>query len=233
MSNETTRLILTIVAIVWAYPLARSALIMLFGKGIFKKARKGEKTAYYPVINLFTMLEIADISSYWGILFFVPGINLIILLMMSAKLGKVFNTSGGFRFGLMFIPIMFYPLLAVSKYQYKVTDEEYFRELDSARNESINLMTEDDIKKINETEVLEDQYKNVDSIFKSDVQMMEKVAPYKAAKIDLLGMEKLKDAPMEDDVFKPIPRQEVNNTSEPKVENKTDDNNSNNGLFVE
>ena len=63
--------------------------------------------------------------------------------------------------------------------------------------------------------------------------MMEKVAPYKAAKIDLLGMEKLKDAPMEDDVFKPIPRQEVNNTSEPKVENKTDDNNSNNSLFVE
>ena len=35
---------------------------------------------------------------------------------------------------------------------------------------------------------------------------MEKTAPYKAAKIDILDMEKLKDAKMEEDVFKPEER---------------------------
>ncbi len=230
MSNATTKLVLTIITIIWLYTLARSILIMLCGKNIFKKARKGEKTAFYPIINLFTMLEVADIDTYWGILMFVPGINIIILTIMSIKLGKVFNVSGIYKLGLVIFPLMFYPLLSNSKFQYKVTDEEYFREMDSARNESINLMTEDDIKKINETEV-DESYKDVDSIFKSDVQMMEKVAPYKAAKIDLLGLEKIKNSPIDDDVFKPIPRQEsIESKEEIKNENQTQNNNS---MFVE
>ena len=71
----------------------------------------------------------------------------------------------------------------------------------------------------------------VDSIFKSDVQMMEKVAPYKAAKIDLLGLEKIKNSPIDDDVFKPIPRQEsIESKEEIKNENQTQNNNS---MFVE
>ena len=218
MSNTTTRYVITIVTAVWLYTLARSLLIMLCGKNIFKKARKGEKTALLPVINLFTMLEVADINTFWGILLFVPGINLIILLVMSSKLGKVFNVSGIYRFGLMFIPIMFYPLLANSNYQYKISDEEYFKQFDNAKEDSINLMTEAEIKKINETTTEEESYKDVDSIFKSDIAQMEQVAPYKAAKIDLLGMEKIKKAPMEDDIFRPIKRQEVKPLEEVKEE---------------
>ena len=69
----------TIVAIIWAFTLFRSILVMLVGKNIFQKATKGEKTAFYPVINLFTLLEVAGMSTFWGILLFVPFLNLIVL----------------------------------------------------------------------------------------------------------------------------------------------------------
>ena len=125
MSPSTINTLVTVVFIVLGITFTRSILIMLGGKNIFKKAHKGEKTAYYPIINLFTMLEIVDMSIFWGILFFVPGVNLIVLMIMSYKLGTVFNTSFGFKMGLVFLPICFYPLLFISDKQYKISDEEY------------------------------------------------------------------------------------------------------------
>ena len=218
MSITTEGRILTVTIVILLFTLFMSILIMLGGSRIFKRAAKSEKMAVIPILNLFTMLEVADISTFFGILLFVPVANVVVLVIMSYKLGTAFKTSTLFKLGLVVLPVIFYPALAFSNYQYKLSDEEYFKELDSARGDSINLMTEDDIKAENEVPLtkVEEEEKNVDSIFKSDISMMEKVAPYKAAKIDILGMEKLKDAPMEDDIFKPIE----------KIEQKTENNNN-------
>ena len=218
MSITTEGRILTVTIVILLLTLFMSILIMLGGSRIFKRAAKSEKMAVIPILNLFTMLEVADISTFFGILLFVPVANVVVLVIMSYKLGTVFKTSTLFKLGLVVLPVIFYPALAFSNYQYKLSDEEYFKELDSARGDSINLMTEEDIKAENEVPLtkVEEEEKNVDSIFKSDISMMEKVAPYKAAKIDILGMEKLKDAPMEDDIFKPIE----------KIEQKTENNNN-------
>ena len=51
-----SRRVFVIIGIIWSFTLLRSILIMLAGKNIFKRASKNEKTALYPVINLFTML---------------------------------------------------------------------------------------------------------------------------------------------------------------------------------
>lgn len=220
MSPSTINTLVTVVFIVLGITFTRSILIMLGGKNIFKKAHKGEKTAYYPIINLFTMLEIVDMSIFWGILFFVPGVNLIVLMIMSYKLGTVFNTSFGFKMGLVFLPICFYPLLFISDKQYKISDEEYFMALDNAKDESINLMTQDEINAENNEIV--DEGPIVDSVFKSDLQLMEKPAPYKAAKIDLLGMEKEKAMSKEENIFEPIevkePPKPIKEDSEVPVE---------------
>lgn len=220
MSPSTINTLVTVVFIVLGITFTRSILIMLGGKNIFKKAHKGEKTAYYPIINLFTMLEIVDMSIFWGILFFVPGVNLIVLMIMSYKLGTVFNTSFGFKMGLVFLPICFYPLLFISDKQYKISDEEYFKALDNAKDESINLMTQDEINAENNEIV--DEGPIVDSVFKSDLQLMEKPAPYKAAKIDLLGMKKEKAMSKEENIFEPIevkePPKPIKEDSEVPVE---------------
>lgn len=202
MTPSTINLIITIALILLGITFARSILIMLGGKNLFKKAHKGEKTAYYPIINLFTMLEITDMSIFWGILFFIPGINIIVLSIMSYKLGTVFNTSFGYKLGLVFLPICFYPLLFISDKQYKISDEEYFKALDNAKGESINLMTQEELNAENNEVV--DEGPLVDSVFKSDLDLMEEVAPYKASKIDLLGMEKEKAMSKEENIYEPI-----------------------------
>ncbi len=207
MTLTTEGKILRIAIFVLSLTVIRSVVIMISGTKIFKKAHMSEKMALIPFINLFNVLTIADISEYYGILLFIPFVNVIILVLMSYKLGTVFNTGILFKIGLVVMPLIFYLLLTTDKYKYKLSDEEYFRELDSAKDGNINLMTEDEIKKENEIvddTLEEERQKEIDSIFKSEISMMDKVAPYKAAKIDLLGMEKLKDAPMDDDIFKPI-----------------------------
>ena len=220
MSPSTINMIVTIVFIILGLTFTRSILLMLGGKNIFKKAHKGENTVYYPLINLFTLLEIVDMSIFYGILFFVPGFNVIVLAIISYKLGTVFNTSFGFKMGLVFLPICFYPLLFVSDKQYKISDEEYFKALDNAKDESINLMTQDEINAENNEIV--DEGPIVDSVFKSDLQLMEKPAPYKAAKIDLLGMEKEKAMSKEENIFEPIevkePPKTIKEDSEVPVE---------------
>ena len=191
MSLTTTKLLLTITLILWSLTLLRSITIMISGKEIFKKSARDEKSSMYPIVNLFTMLEIADISTYFGILFFVPIANFIVLCAMSYKLGSVFNTSFIYKLGLVILPIVFYNKLGKSDKQYKLRDEDYFKALDNIRETNASLMTEDESKP---TLVIEDKDENnvsVDSIFKSKVDVVEAASPYKAAKIDLIGMEKL------------------------------------------
>ena len=205
MSYSLASFLYKLIAIIWSLTIGRSILIMLGGKNIFIKASKDEKGAYYPIINLFTVLEISEISSFFGILFFVPVINLIVLMAMSWKLGKVFNTSTGFKIGLMLLPIVFYPLLFVSDNQYKMGDGDYYKMLDNAHNETTNLMTQEEIERLN-TDNSSDSNVEVDSIFKGKIQQIEQISPYKASKIDINALNKLKESSVEDDTFSPIKR---------------------------
>ncbi len=202
MTQSTINIIVNACLIVLAMTLTRSIILMIGGSNILKKANKKTNQSYYPIINLFVLLDIIDMSTFFGILLFIPVINLIILSIMFWKLGTVFNVSIGYKIGLVFFPICFYPLLAFSDKQYKVTDEEYFKALDNAKGDSINLMTTEEIKEQNNVIVEEPK---VDSVFKSDISMMEKVSPYKAAKIDLIDIDKLNNEEvMEDNLLKPI-----------------------------
>ena len=194
MSIETSKTLLTIIIVIWFFTLLRSITIMIGGRQIFKKASKNEKSAMFPILNLFSMLEIAEVSTYYGILFFVPVANLVVLAIMSYKLGSAFKTSTGYKILLVLLPIVFYPALGKSDKQYKLKDDNYFIAFDTIRNENINLMTDEEIKEEvnnNITPSVEEEKIDVDSVFKSKQQLEEKASPYKAAKIDLLGMQKL------------------------------------------
>ncbi len=198
MSVATSKLILRIVIMIWSLSLGRSILIMLGGNKLFKKASKGEKTAFYPILNLFTMLEIVEVSTFFGILFFIPVINLIALILMSYKLGVVFNCNTGYKIGLILLPIVFYPMLSFSNKQYKVSDEEYFKALDNARGEKISLMTDVNVEPQAALANEEEAITTIDSIFKSEFDMIEEPEKYKATKIDILA-----DNTKEEDINKP------------------------------
>ena len=199
---STINTFVTIALVMLAMTFTRSILVMVGGKNLFKKASKKESTAFYPLVNLFTLLDITETSTFLGILFFVPIVNVVVLSILFYRLGSAFNTSMFYKIGLVVLPIIFYPILAFGDKAYKLNDEEYFKALDNAKGESINLMTQEEIKAENNAPV--EEKPPVDSIFKSDIEMMEEVAPYKAAKVDLLGMEKLKQSTPQEEMFKPI-----------------------------
>ena len=199
---STINTFVTIALIMLSMTFTRSILVMIGGNKLFKKASKKETTAFYPIVNLFTLLDITETSTFLGILFFVPIVNVVVLSILFYRLGSSFNTSMFYKIGLVVLPIVFYPLLAYGDKAYKLNDEEYFKALDNARGESINLMTQEEIKAENNAPV--DAKPPVDSIFKSNIEMMEEVAPYKAAKVDLLGMERLKQSTPQEEMFKPI-----------------------------
>ena len=104
--------VVTMILIIWLLTPLRSITIMIGGKKIFFKAGKGEKANVYPILNLFSILEIANITTFAGILFFVPVANLVVLSLMSYKLGDAFKVGYLYKIGLVFLPIIFYPLLA-------------------------------------------------------------------------------------------------------------------------
>ena len=199
---STINTFVTIALVMLSMTFTRSILVMVGGKNLFKKASKKESTAFYPLVNLFTLLDITETSTFLGILFFVPIVNVVVLSILFYRLGSAFNTSMFYKIGLVVLPIVFYPMLAFGDKAYKLNDEEYFKALDNAKGESINLMTQEEMKAENNAPIEEKPH--VDSIFKSDIEMMEEVAPYKAAKVDLLGMEKLKQSTPQEDMFKPI-----------------------------
>lgn len=215
---------LTIIIILWSLTLVRSIVIM-FGKKVFKDASMNENSAIYPIINLFSMLEALNISAYLGILLFVPVLNLIVLLVMSIKLGQKYNCDMGLKLGLICLPIIFYPVLFNSGNSVSEMSKETFLALDSAKSESINLMTEEEIKKENDSPY--DLDPAVDSIFKSDVDMMEPVEAYRATKLDQDILDKLKDLSMEDPELKLEKNENVSYfdlDSEIKRNNITNDN---------
>lgn len=189
--------------IILCLTLTRSIILMFGGKNLFKKANKNETSSYYPILNLFVLLEIVDMSTFYGILLFIPVLNLFVLSLMSYKLSKVFNTEKKFTIGLILFPICYIPLLCYSDKQYKVSDEEYFKALDNAKEECVNLMTNEEIAKENDVKIEE---KQIDSIFKADLVAKAPVGPYKAARPDIPSLKKIDDTP--DETFKPIEKAE-------------------------
>lgn len=178
-----------------------SLLLMVGGDKLFEKAKKNKLSVYFPILNLFFMLEIVEMSSFWGILFFVPVFNLLSLGLMFYRLGVIFNAPNSYKFGLVLFPLCYYPLLAFGDFKYKISDEEYFKALDNAKAENINLLTDEEIKEQNNS-VVEEPKENIDSVFKSDMQLKDPVKPYVAQKIDVLNSKPISEEV--ENPFKPI-----------------------------
>ena len=189
--NEIAKFLLIFLSLTLVY----SILLMAGGNKIFKKANQKEVTIYYPILNLFTMLDVTETSIFLGILFFVPFLNVIAISVMLYRLGMIFNKGIGYNIGLVVLPFICYPLLAFSDAKYKAKNQDQFESVSKMGN--IMLMTQAELDKLNANLEPEEEPK-VDSIFKGTLQTSEKVAPYKAVKVDLLGKNKIDNVKAED-----------------------------------
>lgn len=85
---------------------------------IFKKADKSFIAGFIPFYNLLVLLEVCNLSKIHFILAFIPGVNIITFILIAKNLADVFNQKKSYVFGLLFLPVVFYPMLAFSSDRY-------------------------------------------------------------------------------------------------------------------
>ena len=86
---------------------------------VFVKAGRQGWEGIIPIYNCYILLKIVDKPIWWLILIFIPIVNIIVGFLLSMALAERFGKSTGFAVGMLFLPFIFYPILAFGDAQYK------------------------------------------------------------------------------------------------------------------
>jgi hypothetical protein len=116
-ASETTDAILIIVSIVFIV-LALIAVIIVSRWKIFQKAGKPGWTSIVPIYNSVVWLEMIGKPLWWIVLLLMPFINIVISIIMVRRLAAVFGKGTWFTIGMIFLPFIFFPILAFGNSQY-------------------------------------------------------------------------------------------------------------------
>jgi hypothetical protein len=86
---------------------------------INQKAGKPGWAAIIPIYNIIVELQIAKMNPWLVLLMFVPIANVVVLIMMYINIARLFGKGVGYALGLIFLSIIFLPMLAfgTAKYQ--------------------------------------------------------------------------------------------------------------------
>ncbi len=85
---------------------------------IFAKAGKPGWASIVPIYNLVVYLQMVNRPVWWIVLFFVPIVNIVIAIVLVHDLSKSFGKGMGWTLGLLFLGIVFVPVLAFGSDQF-------------------------------------------------------------------------------------------------------------------
>ena len=85
---------------------------------IYEKAGKHGWGAIIPLYNNYILYEIALGNGWLFLLTFVPCVGAIAAVIVYFKLASAFGKGIGYGFGLLFLPVIFLPMLAFGNAQY-------------------------------------------------------------------------------------------------------------------
>ena len=85
---------------------------------IFTKAGKPGWAILIPIYNIIVFLQIVGRPVWWIILLLIPVVNFIILIILVNDLSKSFGKGVGYTLGLLFLGILFVPLLGFGSAEY-------------------------------------------------------------------------------------------------------------------
>lgn len=168
-----------------------SLLVMCFSFNIFKKANKNPKHSFIPIYNLLILLDIVEMSRLYFILLLFPVANVLVILLILYRLSIVFHTSSGFALGLIFLGVIFLPILNFSKYGIEVEEEKPY---DNVTDAMMPLLTE---KEYNELNNIVDDTPKVDNVFKAKIKEIPEAPTFKANRIKYREMVK-EETPVEE-----------------------------------
>ena len=105
--------------LVGAFYLAFLVLILASFWRVFAKAGRPGWASLIPVYNGYVLLKIAGKPGWWLLLMFIPLVNIIVSILAAVGLANSFGRGGGFAAGLIFLPFIFYPILAFGDSPYQ------------------------------------------------------------------------------------------------------------------
>lgn len=85
---------------------------------VFTKAGQPGWGCLIPFYNVYLMLKIAGKPGWWLVFFFIPVINFVVQIVMTIDIARNFGRGGWFAAGLIFLPIIFFPILAFGESVY-------------------------------------------------------------------------------------------------------------------
>lgn len=86
---------------------------------VFEKAGKPGWAAIIPIYNTIVLLEIIEKPIWWFLLLLIPFVNFIIAIILYIELAKKFGQGTAFGLGMVFLPIIFIPILGFGDAQYQ------------------------------------------------------------------------------------------------------------------
>jgi hypothetical protein len=86
---------------------------------VFTKAGHPGWACLIPIYNVIVLLQIARKPLWWIILMIIPLVNIVIGILVVIEIAKNFGKSAGFGIGMLFLPFVFYPILAWSDARYQ------------------------------------------------------------------------------------------------------------------
>ena len=85
---------------------------------MFEKAGQPGWAAIIPIYNYVVLLQIVGKPWWWIFLFMIPLANIVFAIIMYVELARSFGKSTAFAIGLIFLSIVFFPILGFGDARY-------------------------------------------------------------------------------------------------------------------
>ena len=85
---------------------------------VFDKAGQPGWAAIIPIYNYIVWLQIIGKPWWWVLLLIIPLVNIVFVIIMYVELAKSFGKGTGFAIGLIFLSIVFFPILGFGDARY-------------------------------------------------------------------------------------------------------------------
>lgn len=130
-SSDTIGTILAILGIWIFFIMAISVFMMICNWIIYKKAGREGWESIIPIYNLIVEFKFLDIPMWVLFLLLIPGVNVAVPIIVAVNLARKFGKKDSFMIGLIFLPVIFYPILAFGDAKYQDNIKGIFPNEDS------------------------------------------------------------------------------------------------------
>lgn len=123
--------------VMWIIGMAAAVFNIICMWKLFTKAGKKGWASLVPVYNIIVMLEIAELPMWYLALFLVPFANVYAMFKIYIEIAHKFGKSTGFGIGMVFLGIVFIPMLAFGKVEYKGVNNKSSNNLNNNINSNM------------------------------------------------------------------------------------------------